>query len=513
MSDFVRTPTKKINNEVVTKAIADMVVSDYLPLSIVEGDGFRRLMGIVAPDYEVPCRNTIRSRIMHRYETERETLSTDLDAVSSVAITTDTWTSNSTESYITVTEHHITDAWEMKTNVLMTRAMPERHTGENIANRLKDCVEEFSVEGKVETCVHDNARNMESAGNMCEEWSDLGCFGHTLQLCIKPALEVPKVAHVVSRSRKLVGHFKHSTTLTAEMKKRQRSMGVKEHVLIQDVATRWNSTYDMMERLSEQRRVISDILLDPTITKKSDSALNLTDSEWDLLSDLCEVLSAFSDVTTYMCTESAVSVSEVLPIVCGLVNNHLCASEEDRPTVAKVKEVVREDLHRRYQPASNSTAGSVSALASLLDPRYKKLPFFSSSQRRTTEELLESRLDDLPLKRAEAEPRQTSEMPAKRRRLNFLRYESSDNTSADELQCFLAEKSSPDEDPLKWWKQNEHRFPQIAIVAKRVLAVPATSVPSERIFSATGLLINKLRNRLSSEIVDAIVFMNKNCVK
>ena len=174
MSDFVRTPTKKINNEVVTKAIADMVVSDYLPLSIVEGDGFRRLMGIVAPDYEVPCRNTIRSRIMHRYETERETLSTDLDAVSSVAITTDTWTSNSTECYITVTEHHITDAWEMKTNVLMTRAMPERHTGENIANRLKDCVEEFRVEGKVETCVHDNARNMESAGNMCEEWSDLG---------------------------------------------------------------------------------------------------------------------------------------------------------------------------------------------------------------------------------------------------------------------------------------------------------------------------------------------------
>ena len=434
----MRTPSKKTNPEAVTKAIADMIVSDYLPLSFVEGDGFRRLMGIVAPDYDVPCRNTIRSRIMHRYDREREALSTEMESVSSAAITTDTWTSNSTQSFITVTEHHIADDWSMKTNVLLTRAMPERHTGENLASRLKDCVQEFHIEGKVETCVHDNARNMEAAGNMCDDWSDLGCFGHTLQLCLKPALELPKVAHVVSRSRKLVGHFKHSTTLTAEMKKRQGSMGVKEHVLIQDVATRWNSTYDMMARLSEQRRVISDILLDPTLTKKSDSALNLTDLEWDLLSDLCEVFSVFSDVTTYMCTEKAVSVSEVLPIVSGLINNHLRASEEDRPTVSKVKEVIREDLQRRYKPTSESTAGTVSALATLLDPRYKKLPFFTSSQRRVTEDLLESRLDDLPLRRAEDERRSTSEMPAKRRKLNFLQYDSSENTSTDELKCQVA---------------------------------------------------------------------------
>ena len=74
--------------------------------------------------------------------------------------------------------------------------------------------------------------------------------------------------------------------------------------------------------------MISDILLEPTLTKKSDSAMNLTDLEWDLLSDLCEVFGVFSDVTTYMCTEKAVSVSEVLPIVCGLINDHLHASEE-----------------------------------------------------------------------------------------------------------------------------------------------------------------------------------------
>ena len=43
----------------------------------------------------------------------------------------------------------------------------------------------------------------------------------------------------------------------------------------------------------------------------------------------------------------------------------------------------------------------------------------------------------------------------------------------------------------------------------RALAVPSTSMPSERIFFAAGLLINKLRNRLSSDIVDSIIFFTK----
>ena len=49
------------------------------------------------------------------------------------------------------------------------------------------------------------------------------------------------------------------------------------------------------------------------------------------------------------------------------------------------------------------------------------------------------------------------------------------------------------------------------MIARRVLAVP-TSMQSERIFSAASLLINKLRNRLSSDIVNGIIFLNKNSI-
>ena len=79
--------------EKITQAIADiadMVVLDYIPLSIVEGDGFRNLMEIVAPDYTVPYRNTIRSRIVKRYDDEKISLTYELDSADSVSLTTDT---------------------------------------------------------------------------------------------------------------------------------------------------------------------------------------------------------------------------------------------------------------------------------------------------------------------------------------------------------------------------------------------------------------------------------------
>jgi hypothetical protein len=46
-----------------------------------------------------------------------------------------------------------------------------------------------------------------------------------------------------------------------------------------------------------------------------------------------------------------------------------------------------------------------------------------------------------------------------------------------------------------------------------VLTVPATSVPSEKMFSSAGLIVAKLRNKLSSEVVDQIIFLNKNKIK
>ncbi|CAM9148812.1 unnamed protein product, partial [Sphacelaria rigidula] len=49
--------------------------------------------------------------------------------------------------------------------------------------------------------------------------------------------------------------------------------------------------------------------------------------------------------------------------------------------------------------------------------------------------------------------------------------------------------------PLKWWALNANKYPLVAHVARNALAVPASSGPSERVSSQSGLFTAQRRNR------------------
>lgn len=69
---------------------------------------------------------------------------------------------------------------------------------------------------------------------------------------------------------------------------------------------------------------------------------------------------------------------------------------------------------------------------------------------------------------------------------------------------------SVDSNPLKWWKDNENQYPNLSKLAKRYLAVQATSVASERVFSTAGDIVTSQRAALSTENVDILIFLKKN---
>jgi len=45
--------------------------------------------------------------------------------------------------------------------------------------------------------------------------------------------------------------------------------------------------------------------------------------------------------------------------------------------------------------------------------------------------------------------------------------------------------------PLGWWRIHAEKYPNIWIIARCVLAIPATSAPLERVFSAAANIVNK----------------------
>ena len=61
--------------------------------------------------------------------------------------------------------------------------------------------------------------------------------------------------------------------------------------------------------------------------------------------------------------------------------------------------------------------------------------------------------------------------------------------------------------PLIWWRTNQQEYPNLAVLARKFLAFPATSVPSERLFSDAGNVLTSKRNRLDPSMVHDILFL------
>jgi hypothetical protein len=88
--------------------------------------------------------------------------------------------------------------------------------------------------------------------------------------------------------------------------------------------------------------------------------------------------------------------------------------------------------------------------------------------------------------------------------------------SADaEILLYRQEPSLPLQDaqgkfccPLTWWRNHSTKYKMLSEVALRLLCIPATSAPSERVFSVAGLTIAKDRARLAPQTANELIFLH-----
>ena len=335
-------------SENITQKICTMVEKDILPISLVSGEGFQELLHYMEPNFQIPSRQTVTRRIEARFVEKKGNLKRQLATSKFVAITTDCWTALTTESYVTITCHYLSEDWQIKSCVLLTQSMSERHTAENLSAKLKSAVETWGLTGKVCACVHDNARNIVAANSPARvNWDSIPCFAHTLQLAVNDGFNV-FVHRVIVAAGRLVRHFNHSTPACKALEAKQGQMQLPSHQLIQSCKTRWNSVCDMFRRLLEQRWAITAVLSDRTTTKLQDArTLEIKDEYWQIMAEILPVLETLKCATTIMSTEKEVSISNIYPITYSLLQTHLLRAEYDGQRVTEFKAKVRRSLSER----------------------------------------------------------------------------------------------------------------------------------------------------------------------
>ncbi len=361
----------------------------------------------------------------------------------------------------------------MKSYVLETALFPGSHAAGNIAEKVRDCLRKFKIpDSMIVACVHDEAANAMAAGRILQTfgWSNQPCSAHLLQTAVRHTISSSRsVQKLLSASRKLVGHFKHSNIATEQLEKKQAQLCQDRatYHLVQDVTTRWNSSYYMLQRLVQLRLPVTAVLTDAS-AKKDEKLLLLKDKEWTLAESLVDVLAPAEAATRFLSGQQYVTSSVVLPLIVGLLVE---SKKADSDKLKSFQTTLASGLENKFSLAS-VTASSPLLISAAIDPRFRSLHFASALSMDSTDikaavEAEANRLvptvraDESISKQATAEE---LEPKAKRNVWDMLaddgdtKEEHDGNTVAEEATIFFSERQvRKDENPLEWWKSNSGR--------------------------------------------------------
>nr|XP_055029935.1 E3 SUMO-protein ligase ZBED1-like [Misgurnus anguillicaudatus] len=475
------------------------------PLSMVEDKGFRGMISTFNPKYNMPSRTYFTQLMEKKHRDITEKLKAVLKQTECVALTTDIWTSVATEAYLGVTCHFLGEDWEMKSLSLTTMPLEERHTAANIADWLEETTAKFEIPiVKVKAVVHDNGPNVVAAARILRERH--GC---------------------------LVEYFKKSELACTKLKEKQQQMGNPPLMLIQDVSTPWNSTYHMLSRLLEQRWPVTAALSDLAVNPRGKHHyLDLKPKQWHISEELTQVLGPFEGATEFFSGEQYVNLSALPQLVQNLKKSTLTAEPETGPVKAfqaSAAQQITERWQGLYEFLPNSPNPVL--LAAALDPRFRKLKFLPVEEVLKVQTTIQSmalaaRKDSKQTHVRVEEATATTSATHTRGRSHQKSILGSSSEDEDEgededeqmnravqrevLEYFGEQPISKKDNPLPWWRKNQARYPTLAQLAKSFLGIPATSTPSERLFSAAGNIASKRRASLSAEHVDMLTFLHCN---
>ena len=278
----------------------------------------------------------------------------------------------------------------------------------------------------------------------------------------------------------------------------------------------------------------------------------LSEAEWELIVELLQILGPLEEATTCLGGSKYITYSLLFRLIQSLkkrfmpnrvVNNELNFEEEEdvfdnddfdfenqedsnqyninTPVdTTNLVNVVKKNMYQAlcyYFPPPTPE----NLLSTLLDPRCKKLEDIDNSTRLNVENKLRELYKEFEAKKNENEGDQIQEENNADNdsgtNVNLLYVPSllksldSEEVAKDEVQEYLdLSQIGINNDPTIWWKLHAKKFPILFELSRIYLAIPATSTPSERLFSDAGNLLTNKRTRILPELFKRMIFLKRN---
>ncbi|XP_051798998.1 zinc finger BED domain-containing protein 4-like [Acanthochromis polyacanthus] len=322
----------------------------------------------------------------------------------------------------------------------------------------------------------------------------------------------------------MVGVFSHSWKKKTALKKAQQELNLPEHSLITAWPTRWGSRQKMIGRVLEQSKALSQVLTED----KKMRHLVPTWQDIDVLESINSALGPLQEFTDALSGEAYVSVSYLKPVLHLLRTSILTEKDEDTDLTKEIKSSALAYTEDKY---SDPATQELLDITLFLNPRFKT-DYIRAENVPKIKDRVKTEMEEVARKEKRARVSTTDAMSqgateaapftkgkGKRSLSSFFKSKAVPPSSTLQLEdaikaeldnYLMTPTIDGEEDPLVWWRMHNVNFPWLCKLARKFLCIPATSSPSERLFSASGNIVTCQRSCLKPSKVDMLVFLTKN---
>lgn len=452
-----------------------------------------------------------------------------------------------------ITAHFIDSEWKLQKRILNFCTLPD-HKGETIGKVIESCLLEWGIE-RVFTITVDNASSNELAINYVKKklknWSENGlvldgdflhmrCCAHILNLIVNEGL---KDLHVsISRIRNAVKYVKSSPARLKKFKicvEHERIEGA--GLVVQDVSTRWNSTYLMLESALKFQKAFERMEDDDqhyvSYFKEDGGPPNSDD--WENANVFVLFLKSFYDITLKFSGSMYVTSNLYFHEMCSIHSDLTSLIESSDDLVLSKMATSMKNKYDKYW-GSIDRLNNLLLISVILDPRYKlKYVTFCFEDIFVIDEVgkksekvknllirLYEYYKDLDTKiggcGSSSDVGKSSIVDSRKfdKKVGFSKLSSVAKFKQrigkydcvemkNEVERYSLEPCEHVDDDdfeiLAWWKMNSIKYRVLSHIAKDVFAIPISTVASESTFSTGGRIIDSFRSSLSPKMVEALI--------